>query len=63
MFFKFTFLLILLLKNLNVFYYIFKRLNTIFLNSYFIYIKILISYNKKYINNLLKLTKTNERYT
>jgi len=63
MFSKFTFLLILLLKNLNVFYYIFKRLNTIFLNSYFIYIKILISYNKKYINNLLKLTKTNERYT
>jgi len=57
MFSKFTFLLIILLKKLNGFYYIFKRLNTNFLNSYFISIKILISYNKKYINSLLKLTK------
>jgi len=61
MFFKFTFLLIFLLKKLNVFYYIFKRLNRNFLNSYFIFIKLLTSYNKKYINSLLKLTKTNER--
>jgi len=63
MFFKFTFLLILLLKKLNIFYYIFKILNTNFLNFYFISIKILISYNKKYINSLLKLTKINERCT
>jgi len=39
------------------FYYIFKRLNKNFLNSYFISIKILISYNKKYINSLLKQMK------
>jgi len=63
MFFKFTFLLILLLKKLNIFLLYFEEIKYKFLNSYFISIKILISYTKKYINSLLKLTKTNKRYT